>query len=122
MDRDKLLDKYRQHAMFDGYDIQRFDSGGMGGDTPLHLAAMNDEAEDVEFMLREVRSVDLPGDIGCTPLHMAVMFGGAKVVDVLLRNGANLDAENEYGMKPLDFLGRNGDEVMSVVRRHHADR
>ena len=122
MDREILLDKYRQHAMFDGYDIQRFDTGGMGGDTPLHLAAMNDEADDVEFMLREVMSVDIPGDIGCTPLHMAVMFGSAAVVDLLLRNGANLDAENEYGDTPLDFLERNADEVMSVVRKYHPDR
>jgi ankyrin repeat protein len=115
------MEKYLSHAMFMDRDIKRFDDHGMSEDTPLHLAAMNDEAEDVEFMLSEVESVDVPGDIGSTPLHMAVMFGSAAVVDVLLRLGAKIDAENEYGSKPLDFLGRNSEEVMSVVRKYHPE-
>lgn len=121
MDRANLLDKYRSHAMFEDRDIQRFDDPGMCDDTPLHLAAMNDAVEDVEFMLSEVESVDVPGDIGSTPLHMAVMFGSAAVVDVLLRHGAKIDAENEYGSTPLDFLGSNSEEVLSVVRKYHPD-
>lgn len=121
MDRATLLEKYRSHAMFLDRDIKRFDDHGMSEDTPLHLAAMNNAARDVEFMLHEVPSVDVLGDIGNTPLHMAVMFGSAAVVDVLLRHGARIDAENEYGDKPLGFLRTNSEEVMAVVRKYHPE-
>ena len=122
MDREGLLDKYRRHEMFAGYVIKRFDDPGMCSDTPLHLAAMNDAADDVAYMLREVQSVDVRGDIGNTPLHMAIMFGSAATVDVLLANGANIDLENECGDRPLEFLGRSAEDVMSVVRRYYPDR
>ena len=122
MDRSSLLDKYRKHPMFGEHDIQRFDERGMCEDTPLHLAAMNGAADELEFMIREVVSVDVAGDIGNTPLHMAVMFGNAAVVEILLKNGARIDASNDYGVRPLDFLGENADEVMSVVRRFHPSR
>lgn len=119
MERSELLKKYLEHEMFTELNIQRFDDPGMCDDTPLHLAAMNGDAEDVAFMLREVASPDVPGDIGCTPLHMAVMFGNPGVVDVLLKHGARIDAENEYGDAPLHFLGRNAEEMMEAVRRYH---
>lgn len=118
---EQLLDKYRAHEMFAGYDLASFDDRGSDGETPLHLAALNDELDDLMLMLPNISNVDAPGGIGHTALHYAVMFGHAQIVEALLSHGADLLAKNEYGDRPIDLLKENREQVLAVVLRHRPD-
>lgn len=110
-----LLRKYLAHAMFADRGITRFDDPGMDGDTPMHLAALNGQVEDIRVMLKCVSDVDVRGDIGNTPLHMAIMGGHAGVVELLLEHGADPTATNDLGQVPLSFCECNAERITQAV-------
>ncbi|ALN82871.1 ankyrin repeat domain-containing protein [Lysobacter antibioticus] len=116
-----LRDKYRMHEMFVDFNIENFDDRGADGETPLHLATLNGEIDDLRLMLPTVSNIDIPGGIGHTALHYAIMFGYAEVVDALLKNGASLLVENEHGDRPLDLLKENREEVVAAVLNNQPD-
>lgn len=118
---EKLLDKYRAHEMFVDYDIRHFEDRGEDGETPLHLAAVNGEFDDLALMLPTIANIDIPGGIGHTALHYAIMFGHASIVDVLLGRGADLSVRNEYDDLPLDSLKENHAEVTAAILKHRPD-
>lgn len=115
---DKLLQKYRAHEMFVDYDIQGFDGRAADGETPLHLAALNGDVDDLALILPTISNIDTPGGIGHTALHYAILFGHAAIVDVLLDHGASLSAQNEYGDRPLDMLKENRAQVLATIAKH----
>lgn len=116
-----LLDKYRMHEMFVDFNIRNFDDRGADGETPLHLAALSGDIDDLKLMLPVISNIDIPGGIGHTALHYAIMFGYAPVVDALLKNGASLLVENEYGDRPLDLLRKNREEVVAAILKYQPD-
>lgn len=117
----RLLDKYRAHEMFVNFDIQDFEDRGDDAETPMHLAALNGELDDLLLMLPTISNIDSPGGIGHTPLHYAIMFGHAAIIDVLLNHGASLSAQNDYGDRPLDLVKMNRDEVLATILKHRSD-
>ena len=118
---EKLLEKYRVHEMFIDCYIRSFEDRGEDGETPLHLAALNGELDDLLLMLPTIANIDTPGGIGHTALHYAIMFGHASIVDVLLEHGASLSIQNEYGDRPFDLLRHNRADMLATILKHRPD-
>lgn len=96
-----LLSQFRDMAMFEGYDITSPESHGNGGDTPLHVVAMDGDIDLLNEMMPFVKDVDVPGDCGHTPLHYAVIWMHPEIAKILINHGADPNRKNDYGHNPL---------------------
>ncbi|XP_068728378.1 transient receptor potential cation channel subfamily A member 1-like [Montipora capricornis] len=64
------------------------------GWTPLHLAAMNNHADVVKYLLEKGASVDPRDKQRRTPLFLAAERGGTEAVKILISSGANVRAKD----------------------------
>lgn len=64
------------------------------GETPLHQAAVWNNADIAEYLLTVGASVDAETTAGKTPLHLALQHGFYGVAELLGRHGAKDDSEN----------------------------
>jgi ankyrin repeat protein len=65
--------------------------------TPLHYAALTDDAREAEARLTAGDGPEAP-DFQCfTPLHFAAQAGAPDVARVLLERGASVDPTNDFG-------------------------
>ncbi len=72
------------------------------GKRPLHLAAENDHAQVVEFLLAKGANVNATErEMTNTPLHLAACEGYAQIAELLLSKGADINAQNTNGSTPL---------------------
>src|ERR1700752_3797522 len=71
------------------------------GDSPLHLAAWQDQPAIVLLLLNSGANVDDRGEGGNTPLHYAAKNGSVEVATILINHRANIDAKNASGETPL---------------------
>lgn len=70
-----------------------------GGNTPLHAAALRNDADTVDSLLAAKASADVTNDAGATPLHYAIR--SARIVAALLAHGAKPDVISKAGITPL---------------------
>lgn len=77
-------------------------------DTPLHLAALDGEADVAESLLLEGANIEAKNKYDETPLHLAAGNGKADVVKLLLDRGANTEAKNNISQTPLFDTISNG--------------
>jgi ankyrin repeat protein len=95
-----------------------------GGRTPLHYAAMTDDADAVRKLLTEGADPNVPDRLGFTALHLAAQEGAISAAAILLAGGARVDAVNSYGNTPLFtavFNSRGRGELIRLLRHHGAD-
>ncbi|XP_061697130.1 BRCA1-associated RING domain protein 1 isoform X2 [Syngnathoides biaculeatus] len=78
------------------------------GETPLHLAAIKGDVEDVKELLDLGADPNLKDNAGWTPLHEACNLGHLVVVKVLLSRGALLNTPGYENDSPLHDAVRNG--------------
>jgi ankyrin repeat protein len=94
------------------------------GRTPLHYAAMADDADAVSALLTEGADPNAPDRLGFTALHLAAQEGVIPAAEILLAGGARVDAVNSYGNTPLFtavFNSRGRGELIRLLRHHGAD-
>ncbi|XP_051567043.1 BRCA1-associated RING domain protein 1-like [Myxocyprinus asiaticus] len=84
------------------------------GETPLHLAAIKGDVEEVRNLLVLGADPNLKDNAGWTPLHEACNLGHLAVVDELLQHGALLNTPGYQNDSPLHDAVRNGH--LAVVR------
>eukprot|EP00438_Fugacium_kawagutii_P034244 Skav225937 [mRNA] locus=scaffold1500:414127:414846:- [translate_table: standard] len=66
--------------------------------TPLHVAAVNGQAEAVRCLLTAKAKVDAKSSSGDTPLHYAATYGRQEVLRPLLVARAAVDIKNKWGL------------------------
>jgi len=102
-------------AKADGY-LQR---------TPLHLAAVYDDADVVRILLRDGAIVHAKDRFGHTPLHLAASCDSADAVKILLKAGASVGAKTDLGHTALRFaLGHECTSIVTIIEdwiREHGE-
>lgn len=95
-----------------GMDIQSHNSSG---ETALHLAAKNDDAEMVSLLLKSKPDLNAKDDRGRTPLYASATNGQgtAKTTPLLLAAGADLGIRYQYGTSIL-YEAVNSDNAGTV--------
>lgn len=78
------------------------------GETPLHLAAIKGDVEEVRKLLAQGADPNLKDNAGWTPLHEACNLGHLGVVEELLQQGALLNTPGYQNDSPLHDAVRNG--------------
>jgi len=78
------------------------------GQTPLHLAAWNDQRELVELLLVGKAEVNAKDKFGQTPLHLATDMGHKDVAKLLLASQAEVNAKDNDGRTPLHMPAAKG--------------
>ncbi|WP_246210225.1 ankyrin repeat domain-containing protein, partial [Wolbachia endosymbiont of Atemnus politus] len=72
------------------------------GFTPLHLAALQDDTELIDFLIAEGAKInEKDAQEGYTPLHIASLYGSKKSVQTLIDGRANLEGEDNNSRTPL---------------------
>lgn len=71
------------------------------GRTPLHYAALEDDAEAIVRLLGTGISPDVADRHGFTPLHLAAQEFAQAAAVALMAAGATVDAANVFGNTPL---------------------
>ncbi len=93
-----------------GADIEARDKDGA---TPLHFAALWDNAEAITVLLQAGANIDARDKGGATPLHEAANGGNAEAVTALLRAGANGKARTIENKTPFD-LAKDNDQLIGT--------
>ncbi|KAL5502789.1 hypothetical protein EMCRGX_G009613 [Ephydatia muelleri] len=84
--------------------------------TPLHCAAISENAEVVNALLKAGSKVDEKDETEKTPLHCAAISGNAEVVNALLKAGSKVDEKDETEKTPLHCAAISGNaEVVNAL-------
>jgi hypothetical protein len=79
------------------------------GDTDLHVAAANGDAEMVKLLVRKAnRALDARNVEGRMAIHVAAFFGNTKAVGALLDAGSPVDIADAGGNTPLHIAAGEG--------------
>jgi ankyrin repeat protein len=83
------------------------------GNTPLHLAALNNQLEVARLLIANGADVNALSkksvrNVGMTPLHAALLsFHHKEMVDLLISRGADVNAGDTLKQTPLHYAVRN---------------
>jgi WD40 repeat protein/ankyrin repeat protein len=66
----------------------------------LHIAAMNNDANAISFLIEHKSDLNIKDESGNTALHIAVGYGANAAVQVLIKAGASEVIENDHGQTP----------------------
>jgi ankyrin repeat protein len=94
------------------------------GRSPLHYAALNNDAEEVTRLVAEGASPDSSDTHGFTALHLASQEHALAAAAALLNLGATVDPINLFGNTPLFvavFNSRGRPEMIELLRSNGAD-
>jgi ankyrin repeat protein len=96
----------------------------LAGRSPLHYAALNDDAGEVTRLIAEGEAPDSSDSQGFTPLHLASQEHALAAAAALLNLGATVDPINSFGNTPLFvavFNSRGRPEMIELLRSRGAD-
>ncbi|GGI00426.1 hypothetical protein GCM10007170_37540 [Arthrobacter liuii] len=94
------------------------------GRSPLHYAALEDDAEAIARLLAAGSSPDVVDRQGFTPLHLAAQEFAPAAAASLIDAGAKVDVENVFGNTSLwiaVFNSKGRGELIGLLRAHGAD-
>ena len=101
---------------------QRFTQKNSRGETPLHIAAMQGNVEQIEKILAEKVDVNAKDHAGWSSLHEACNRGHLKVVEKLLDAGALIDIPGYENDTPLiDAVNNNRISVVELLLKKGAN-
>ncbi|CAH0716421.1 unnamed protein product, partial [Brenthis ino] len=92
------------------------------GETPLHVAAIRGDHDQVKKLLDQGQDPDIPDFAGWTALHEACSYGWLQVVVVLVNSGANVNAKGLDDDTPLHDATTSGNlKMVKFLIDHGAD-
>ena len=94
-----------------GFDSNARDARTRGGQTPLHVAARNNDLAVVSALVEAGFDPNAQNEKGATPLHFAVLMSNAAMVEALVKAGADPNVRNEEGQTPRDLAQRYDDAL-----------
>mmetsp|Transcript_31544 Transcript_31544/g.70886 ORF Transcript_31544/g.70886 Transcript_31544/m.70886 type:complete len:306 (-) Transcript_31544:140-1057(-) len=81
----------------------------IGGDTPLHLAAMRDHRAACFWLLTALDAdPNIQNKYGWIPLHYAALYGSKSTIKTLVQYGSTATALNHAGKTPSDLANERG--------------
>jgi len=83
------------------------------GNTPLHMAALNNNIEVTRILLNVDANINCQNKINNTPLHNAVWNDSTEVVHILIGSGADLNIQGNNGRTPLYIAAFNNNIKIS---------
>ena len=115
------IEAVKQHLAADT-DVNAMDvADGIGGLTPLHVAALDGHKEIAELLIAEGAYVNAKNKRG-TPLHYAALSGHMEIVELLIAEGADVNAQDDDGWTPLHWpAGRDHKEIVELLIAAGAD-
>lgn len=78
------------------------------GNTPLHIAAKDDDTNLLVLLLKYNPKLDSKNDNGFTPLHCAIVNNNTTMAKLLLDAGADCSFTDPYGNTPLHLAAKHG--------------
>ncbi|MEW1811810.1 ankyrin repeat domain-containing protein [Pseudarthrobacter phenanthrenivorans] len=94
------------------------------GRSPLHYAALTNDAAEVTRLIAEGEAPDSSDSQGFTPLHLASQEHALAAATALLNLGAMVDPANSFGNTPLFvavFSSRGRPEMIDLLRSRGAN-
>ncbi|XP_023941951.2 ankyrin repeat domain-containing protein 11 isoform X2 [Bicyclus anynana] len=92
------------------------------GETPLHVAAIRGDHNQVKKYLDQGQDPDVPDFAGWTALHEACSYGWLEVVTVLVESGANVNAKGLDDDTPLHDAVTSGNlQLVKYLIEHGAN-
>ena len=111
-------------------DMVRADAGSLNsrdkqGNTPLHLAVLNNYLPLLDWLKDHGADPNSKGPYGDTPLHLAIISdpsSDGRIIRSLLLMGADVNAPNDYGDTPLHRAAYHGlTETVRLLLKNKAD-
>lgn len=85
--------------------------------TVLHIAAMNNDANTINFLIEHKADLNIKDESGNTALHIALGYGSNEATQALIRAGASEVIENDHGQTPEKVGEANGKtETVQVLK------
>lgn len=75
--------------------------GGIGGWTPLQLAARTSHVDGVKMFIEAGSDLEARDNDGWTPLHYAVTHGRINIVKLLIEAGVDINSQSNFYNAPL---------------------
>jgi ankyrin repeat protein len=108
-ERAELAVACREVTTKEGYDpsrsIEPLTYRAPGGDTCLHMAALQGNLRAVQLLVQAGLNINDQGQMGYTPLHYA---STPEVVAFLLQNGSDPSIKNKFGRSPVGWPDKGG--------------
>ncbi len=73
------------------------------GDTPLHIAALNNDYDSAASLITKGANVNVKDEHKQTPLHIAALHNALEMAAPLIDKGADVNAKDKKGQTPLDL-------------------
>lgn len=115
-DLNKLLAPFREMAMFDDCELVSPESPGACGDTPVHVAAFDNDVETLRSLMPFVKNINVRGELRFTPLHNAILHGSVESADYLISMGADLECENDLQENAVMMMAGRADFAYLMQR------
>jgi ankyrin repeat protein/serine/threonine protein kinase len=94
----------------------------VSGQTPLHLAIVDDKIEIVKLLLEYLVDYNLKDNLGNTPLTLAIKKNRIEIVELLLQYGADVNLKDDEGRSPLYLaIMDNNIRIVELLLRYGAN-
>ena len=116
-DLQSVLAEFSELPDFVGIELARVSQKGNFGNTPLHVAVIQNNIDSASALIRLGAEINAIGEAGYTPLHEAVEQGHLGMTRFLLDSGAAKNIKNEDGLTSLQLAeSLHLDEIIELLK------